>query len=325
MNVDEKLTLLHAVEQSGFEVKKALKALDLSCSTYYSWKNKFKNEGARGLLDKRPIPKRQWNSLLDDEQEKVLEIANLHPDLSSREIAVYITDKEIFSVSESSVYRVLKRNGLIREQIVESFPAAKEYSYKPSKVNEQWQTDATYLFVQGWGWFYLISVLDDYSRKILAWDLMKSNTGDDFVEVIKQSCINAKVDPEDMPKLVSDRGPALISADLNEYLDDHDIYHIYAAPYHPQTNGKIERWHKSLKSKIYLHQYETSDELKVELELFINYYNQERYHESLNNVTPDDVFYGRREGILKLREEKKTLTLKRRKEINCMYNKVSKC
>ena len=215
---------------------------------------------------------------------------------------------------------MVKKEGLIREYDIVSFPAKKEYDYKPSRVNEQWQTDATYLFIEGYGWFYLISVLDDFSRKILAWEICSTNKGEDFVRVIEVACIKAKVDPVDMPKLVSDRGPALMSEELNEHLDEAGIYHIYAAPYHPQTNGKIERWHKSLKMNVYVHNYNRLDELKKNVGTFISYYNKKRYHESLGNVTPDDVFYGRRAEIVAARSEKKIFTLGHRKEVNQMIN-----
>lgn len=325
MNVDDKLTLLRSVEESGFSIKESLKRLQISSSTYYSWRAKLRKHGEEGLLDKRPIPKKQWNSLLAEEEQVILDVTNKNPEWSSREISFHITDTENFSVSESSVYRLLKDEGLIPNQVVESFPAAKEYSYKPSKVNEQWQTDATYLFVQGWGWFYLISVLDDFSRRILAWCLGKTNKGSDFADVIEMACEKSGVDPDNMPKLVSDRGPALISGDLNEYLAEKEIYHIYAAPYHPQTNGKIERWHKSMKHTVCLHVYDSPDMLKGEIGKFISAYNKKRYHESLGNVTPDDVYFGRREEIVKNRKEKQTATFMRRKEMNNLYKNTINC
>lgn len=194
MNIDEKLTLLLAVEESGFNVKESLKRMDIPRSTYYRWRAKFKKKGRIGLKDKKSIPKKQWNAITPEEDHRILQIANEFPEKSSREISFYITDNEAFSVSESTVYRVLKREGLIRESNVQSFPAQKEYHTKPKEVNEQWQTDATYLHVQGWGWFYLISVLDDYSRKIISWKLQNSMTGEDFTEVIEDACRIAKVE-----------------------------------------------------------------------------------------------------------------------------------
>ena len=325
MNVDEKLTLMLAVEHSGFKVTEALKRLDIPSSTYYRWRAKMKRDGVKGLKDKKPVPKRQWNSLTPGEEKVIVSTANEFPELSCRELSFYITDNKEFTVSESSVYRILKREGMIRETDVHSFPAQKEYHTKPRSVNEQWQTDATYLHVEGWGWYYLISVLDDYSRKIIAWKIQDSMTAQDFIEVLEEACDKVGLDKDEMPNLVSDRGPALISDDLKGYLNEQNIHHILASPYHPQTNGKIERYHKSLKSKVKLHVYGCPNDLKAEVGKFISHYNKKRYHESLGNVSPDDVFYGKREEIIKLREEKRRLTLVRRKEYNRTSNTVMLC
>lgn len=325
MNVDEKLALLLAVEQSGFKITEALKRLDIPRTTYYRWRGKVRREGLVGLKDKKPTPKRQWNSLTPVEEQVILKVADNYPEFSCREISYYITDNKNFSVSESTVYRLLKREGLVREQVVESFPATKEYHTKPSYVNEQWQTDATYLHVEGWGWFYLISVLDDYSRKIISWKIQNTMMANDFIEVLEDACHKVGLTKEQMPNLVSDRGPALISDDLKNFLNERNIHHILASPYHPQTNGKIERYHKSLKSKVKLHIYGCPNKLKEEVGKFISYYNKNRYHESLGNVTPDDVFYGRRKEIIKQRDKKRRLTLLRRKEYNCGSNTVMLC
>jgi len=325
MNSDEKMTLLLAVEGSGFKITEALKRLDIPRSTFYRWRSKLKREGLLGLKDKKPAPKKQWNAITPREEQTILDVAETEPEKSCREISYTITDTSFFSVSESTVYRLLKSKGLIRETKVDSFPAAKEYHSKPQYVNEQWQTDATYLHVEGWGWFYLISILDDFSRKIISWKVQDSMTADDFIEVLDDACDKAGLEKSNMPNLVSDRGPALISDDLKEYLEDQDMHHILASPYHPQTNGKIERYHKSLKSVVKLHVYSCPNELKREVDKFINFYNQSRYHESLGNVTPDDVFYGRREKIIKEREDKRRLTIMRRKNYNRGSNTVMLC
>lgn len=316
MNADEKLTLLFAVESSGFSVREALDKIDVTSSTYYRWKSKFRKEGYDGLVDKRPTPKRQWNALRPSEEDRVLEIADKFPEKTCRELSFWITDNESFTVSESTVYRILKREGMIRPQVITSFPAGKEYHYKPSCVNEQWQTDATYLHVMGWGWFYLISVLDDFSRRIVAWDLRNSMTADDFADVVEMARIESKLPKEEMPNLVSDRGPGLIAEDFENYLEGIGVNHILASPYHPQTNGKIERYHKSMKSVVKLQVYDCPNALKAEIGKYISDYNKTRYHESLGNVTPDDVYFGRRESIVKKRREKQMRTFRQRKIYN---------
>jgi transposase InsO family protein len=140
-----------------------------------------------GLVDRRPQPGTVWNRLTPPEEETILREALRQPELSSRQLACWMTDPGGFSVSESSVYWLLKRHGLIREVKVLGFPAGQEYQVKTPRSNEQWQSDASYFFVVGWGWHYLISVLDDYSRFILAWDLKLDMTAESISDVVQQA------------------------------------------------------------------------------------------------------------------------------------------
>ena len=148
---------------------------------------------------------------------------------------------------------------------------------------------------------------------------------DDFIDVIDDAYDKAGLNKEDMPNLVSDRGSALISQDLKIYLSTQDIHHILTSPYHPQINGTIERYHKSLKSRVKVHVYSCPNILESEVGKFISYYNKKRYHESLGNVTPNDVFYGRRKNISKERNEKRRMTIDRRKIYNRSSNTVMLC
>ena len=162
-------------------------------------------------------------------------------------------------------------------------------------------------------------MLDDYSRKILAWLLQSAMRATDFSEVIEMACEFTGIDDApvtERPKLVSDRGPALISNDLGQYLETRGIGHILASPYHPQTNGKIERYHRSLKERIHLVVWETPGQLERSIGEYIEFYNTRRYHEALGNVAPDDVYYGRRESIQARRMRHKLQTLARRRAIN---------
>ena len=150
--------------------------------------------------------------------------------------------------------------------------------------------------------------------------LMTSMTADDFSEVVEMATDIAGLrkgnDLYVMPKLVSDRGPALVSEPFGTYLEEKGISHILASPYHPQTNGKIERYHKSMKGQIKLFVWDKPSDLEKAIGEYNTYYNTKRYHESLGNVTPDDVYYGRREKIINERRKTKRKTLQIRKETN---------
>ena len=262
---------------------------------------------------------RTWNQILPEERDKILETALLFPDWSPRQVSCYITDTAGFAVSESSVYRRLKSEGLIQAVQPKAFPAGAEYRVKTSKPNQQWQTDATYLLVKNWGWYYLISVLDDFSRRILAWRLQSAMATGDFSDVIEDACESvglSSVPEADRPRLVTDNGAALISRDFGRHLEIKGIGQILASPYHPQTNGKIERYHRSCKEQINLVVWESPEELQREISVFIEYYNGRRYHEALGNVTPDDVYFGRRDSIQTRRRKLQGKTLARRQAIN---------
>jgi transposase InsO family protein len=319
MTPEQKLEILGAVASSGLPAKEALTRLDVPSSTYYRWKAAFDKQGLEGLRNRTPYKGTTWNQVLSEEAAKVVEVAELYPDWSPREISCDISDNHGYTVSESTVRRILKRSGLVKPHDRKTFPAGPEFQVKTGRVNEMWQTDASYLLVKNWGWYYMISVLDDFSRRILAWLLQPSMDTDSFSEVIELACEATQMDwvpGQAKPKLLSDRGSALISKPFGEYLEARGLRHIFASPYHPQTNGKIERYHRSCKEKINLTVWEYPEDLSQEIGRFVSYYNTSRYHEALGNVTPDDVYYGRKEAILERRRILKRETLLRRKNVN---------
>lgn len=312
--MEQKLAILEDVERSPNK-RKLLESLGISRSTYYAWLKRVSRDGEEGLRH-RGHGSPSWNRLLASEREHVLSQAREFPQLTSRELAVRITDSGRFYVSESSVYRILKAAGLIQAQIVEK-KAAKEYWNKPKRVNEQWQSDITYIRIVGWGFYFLISALDDVSRYILAWRLALDMTGESISDVVEAALAFAGIKPEDKkPRFLSDNGSGYVGAALNDYLDFRGIRHLYAAPYHPQTNGKIERYHLTLKISGSLLVFTTPEEFVRFMEVFVDYYNHERVHEALGNVTPADVYFGRKEAILKARADLKTRSVARRKAKN---------
>ena len=245
-----------------------------------------------------------------------MQLALDETDLSPRELAVRFTDTEGYFVSESSVYRLLKAHDLITSPAFIVVKAASEFQDKTTAPNQLWQTDFTYLKVIGWGWFYLSTVLDDFSRTIIAWKLCTTMKAEDVTDTLElalkaSGCDRATVIHK--PRLLSDNGSSYIAGDLAEWLDDRDMEHIRGAPYHPQTQGKIERWHQTLKNRILLENYYLPGDLETQIEAFVGHYNHQRYHESLGNLTPANVYFGRGQTILMKRERIKRKTLQTRR------------
>ena len=198
------------------------------------------------LEDRSPKPSHVWNRIPDEVRDRVVELALDESELSPRELAVRFTDTNEYFVSESSVYRLLKAMDLITSPAFIVIKAANEFKDKTTAINQLWQTDFTYLQVIGWGWFYLSTILDDYSRYIIAWKLctnMKTGDVTDTLELALQASGCGKVNVVHKPRLLSDNGSGYILGDLAEWLDDKGMDHVRGAPYHPQTQGKIERWH----------------------------------------------------------------------------------
>lgn len=245
-------------------------------------------------------------------------VAREFPDFSSRQLSAWITDNEGFAVSESTVYRLLRKAGLVKRKDIE-FTAAEEYHTKTTRPHQMWATDASYFKVAGWGYYYLITVMDDYSRYILAWDLKKDMSANSLIEVV-QEAVDATgmtdVPVKDRTKLLSDNGAGYVSRAFRDYLHLVGIDHILSAPFHPQTNGKVERYQQSLKRVVNQLPYEFPSQLKQAVADFVEYYNRRRYHKALGNVTPADVLLGRREQILKRRKEVQLLTINRRRDYN---------
>jgi len=312
--------LIKKVELKEGHRAAVLDNLGIPRSTYYKWRRAFDEDGLPGLAGTKPIARRIWNRLAEAEVKRILEVARLHPELSPRLLAVKITDEEDFSVSESTVYRILKENNLIAPKPLPELPAAKQWRHKTTKPDELWQSDATNLFIVGWGYYKLIPVEDDYSRKILGYELRPDEKAFSLTDAMEIAIENARKeghlkDTSAMPALYTDNGSGFVSEVMSGYLQAHGIRHIFGTPYHPQGRGKIERFNRSIKEKLCLVVYCSPEELKKAVTDAIKTYNATP-HESLDNVSPDDVYSGRKEEILKARQEKKRLTLERRKKYN---------
>ena len=312
----EKLEILRLVEQSHLPVRRTLRHLDIPPATFYRWCDRFQAGGTEALADRPSRPDRVWNRIPEAVRGHILELALAEPDLSPRELAVRFTDQHRYFVSEASVYRLLKAHDLVTSPAFILVKAANEFHTKTTAPNQLWQTDFTYLKVIGWGWFYLSTVLDDFSRYVIAWKLCTSMAASDVTDTLQMALTASGCDQPRVrhrPRLLSDNGPSYIAGELAEWLADHAIDHVRGAPCHPQTQGKIERWHQTLKNRILLENYYLPGALEAQVGAFIAHYNHQRYHESLHNLTPADVYFGHGQTILLDRERIKRQTIHQRR------------
>ena len=312
MSAQEKSEVLTRVEETRWGKRRLLAQLRVPKSTYYRWRA-LERQGKQECLARVP-----WNRLSLPEEAAVLLAARESPEWSSRQLATWITDHLGLSVGESTVYLILRREGLVKPPVMQLL-AGKEYHRKTSGPHQMWATDASYFRVSGWGYYYMATVMDDYSRFILAWKLQGDMTADSLIQVV-QVAVDitgmTEVPLEDRTRLLSDNGSGYVSRAFRDYLSLVGIRHIRAAPYHPQTNGKLERYHQSIKQEVNQVPYEVPSDLEEAIAGFVDYYNHRRYHKALGNVTPDDVLRGRREEILIMRKEVKAQTLAQRKRYN---------
>jgi transposase InsO family protein len=312
----EKREIIHLVEHSAMSVKKTLDELQVPRSTFYRWYKQYLEEGEKGLLDQRPNPRQIWNRIPQEVRQQVVELALAYPDRSPRQIAWLFTDQKGYFISESSTYRILKGFDLVESPAFRVMSAAETYKHPTKHVHELWQTDFTYFKIQGWGWYYLSTVLDDFSRYILAWKLTPTMSASDVQDTLLMALASTGLDQvlvQHRPRLLSDNGSCYVSGELHTFLEQKHMEHTRSAPYHPMTQGKIERYHRSMKNIVNLQNYFLPGQLESEIASFVTYYNHLRYHESLDNLTPADVYFGRAKEVLTKRDHIKKQTMQQRR------------
>ena len=315
----EKLEIIRLVERSHLPVRRTLAKLGIPPTTFYRWYDRYRAFGETGLADRASGPGRVWNRIPDDVRRQIVELALDAPELSPRELAVTFTDTKGYFVSEASVYRLLKAHDLITSPAFFVIKAADEFREKTTAPNQLWQTDFTYLKVIGWGWFYLSTILDDYSRYIVAWKLCTTMQAEDVMATLDLALHASGCDRPTVlhrPRLLSDNGSSYIAGDLAKWLERKGMEHVRGAPNHPQTQGKIERWNLTLKNRILLENHYLPGALEAAVGDFVEHYNHRRVHESLGNVTPADVYFGRARAILEERRRIKQETILKRRLLN---------
>lgn len=262
--------------------KTLLAWLELGPSKFHSWKDRY------GKVNEHNgnVPRDHW---LDDwEKTAIVDFHDKHPLEGYRRLTFMMLDDDIVAVSPASVYRVLKAAGRLDRQWVTASKKGTGF-VQPLKPHEHWHIDISYINVDG-TFYYIISVLDGCSRAIVHWELRESMTEQD-VEVILQKALEKH--PGEKPRIISDNGPQFIARDFKEFIRLTGVTHVRTSPYYPQSNGKLERYHGSLKRECIRPTCPASlAEARQRVATFVEHYNTVRLHSAIGYITPHDMLNG---------------------------------
>ncbi|MEM7784245.1 MAG: IS3 family transposase [Planctomycetota bacterium] len=284
--------------------KTLLHWLELAPSKFHNWANRY----GKANEHNGKIPRDYW--LEDWERKAIIDFHHKHPLNGYRRLTFMMNDADVVAVSPSTTYRVLKKAGLLDRHDVKTSKKGTGFK-QPEKPHDHWHTDISYLNLGG-TFYFLISVLDGYSRFIVHWEISESMREQD-VEMVLQKALEKY--PGAKPRIISDNGPQFIAKDFKAFLRIFGLSHARTSPYYPQSNGKIERWHGSLKSEcIRPSSPQTVEQAKRRVFDYVSHYNEARLHSAIGYVTPADKLAGRAESIQDARDKRLEEARERRRQ-----------
>lgn len=304
---EDKLDILQFIHACPWPVKKALEVLGLARSTFYDWRDRYRRDGFRGLVGlPHPLIVPE-NRLLESERAQIIATAKSLPLEGYRKVASYVERDGVY-VSPTTVYRVLSKAGLLLQRKTKRRTAGERYVQEPDRPEALWATDISYIFVEGYGFFYLFSVLDTFSRYVVHWELRPTMTTDDAKEVVRAAVRKAGITPEHNLRLLHDNGTQFVSRSFKRFLRELKIEQVRTAYRHPETNGRLERFHLTLKdATVHLETYTTPAAARAAIEAFVYEYNTQRPHQALDYVTPASLHFGYADELRQRRQQNRKL------------------
>jgi putative transposase len=284
----------HWATNTDIKQQKILRRLGLPSSKYYDWEKRY---GQKNQHNAR-LPQKTW--ITGMEKEAIISYHDEHPEEGYRRLSYRMLDENKAAVSPSSVYRVLKQAGKMEKWAKTPSKKGKGFN-QPDKAHQHWHIDISYINIRG-TFYYLCTVLDGYSRYVVHWEIREQMTEKD-VEIILQRATE-KI-PDVHPRIISDNGPQFVARAFKEFVRISGMTHVRTSPYYPQSNGKLERWHGSLKQECI--RPKTPLNLADARQLIDHYviqYNCQRLHSAIGYVTPKDKLEGREMIIFAERKRK---------------------
>lgn len=290
-------------QKTELPIKVFLLWLALSPAKFYRWKQRY----GKANEHNGKIPRDFW--IEEHERQAILNFHEQHPLEGYRRLTFMMLDHDVVAVSPSTVYRVLRAAGRLDRW--NKKPSCKGKGFKqPEAAHQHWHTDVAHVNVGG-TFYYLISVLDGYSRFLLHWELRESMKEED-IEIVLQRTL--EMYPEARPRLISDNGSAFIARDFKVFIREAGMTHVRTSPYYPQSNGKLERYHRTIKHDA-IRRFDPSDleQARQVIAVFVDHYDNVRLHSAIGYVTPADMLAGREREIWARRDRKLEEARERRK------------
>ncbi len=289
--------------KTNIPVSKFVRWLEIAPSKYYDWKRRYGKVNEHNNW----IPRDNWLELW--EKQAIINFHKQHPNDGYRRLTFMMLDANVVAVSPSSVYRVLKEAGLLQRWNRKPSKKGKGFD-QPSKPHEHWHVDVTYINICS-TFYYLCALLDGYSRYIVHWEIRESMTEPDIEVIIQRG---REKFPEEKPRIISDNGPQFIAKDFKEFIRICGMTHVRTSPYYPQSNGKMERWNKSLKSESIRPNPPISlEDAMGTLATYVTHYNDHRLHSAIGYIPPYDKLVGNETLIFAERDRKLEGARQRRK------------
>ena len=281
-------------EKTGIGAGRFLEWLGIRASKFYDWRDRYGQVNEHNGWVPRDFWLEQW------EKDAIVDFHLKNPLEGYRRLTFMMLDQDVVAVSPSSVWRVLGQAGLLSKW--KGKPSKKGTGFEqPPHVHQHWHIDISYINISG-TFYYLCSVLDGYSRFIVHWDLRESMTETEIEIILERA---KEQYPEAKPRIISDNGPQFLAKDFKEFIRISGMTHVRTSPYYPQSNGKLERWHKSLKSECIRPGTPLSPEdARRMIQHYVDHYNQVRLHSAIGFVTPLDMLAGRQAEIHAARDRK---------------------
>lgn len=280
------------------------KWLGIARAKLFAWQKRY----GRVNEHNSQVPRDHW--IENWERLAIVRYFQEHPLDGYRRLAFMMLDEDVVAVSPSTVYRVLSAEKLLNRW--NGKPSKKGVGFEqPTTVHEHWHVDIAYLNLAG-TFYYLCSVLDGFSRAIVHWEIRECMKEADVETVLQRA---REAFPRARPRIISDNGPQFVAKDFKEFIRVSGMTHVRTSAYYPQSNGKLERWHRTIKSDaIRASQPRSLDEARKVVRDFVEHYNNRRLHSAIGFVTPSDVLEGRQEAIWEARDAKLALARERRRE-----------